>query len=75
MKRITLTINGMKCQGCVNSVKETLSGINGLKSVNVDLNNKKAAIECDDSIKPEVLIEQINSKTNFKASLIKEEII
>ena len=40
----TVFIEGMKCQGCVDSIKEKFESIAGVESVDIDLENKKATI-------------------------------
>lgn len=40
----TIFIEGMKCQGCVDSIKEKFESIAGVESVEIDLENKKATI-------------------------------
>lgn len=40
-----ISIEGMSCNHCVNHVKEALSELNGVTSVNVDLASKSAVIE------------------------------
>lgn len=53
MEKIVL-INGMKCSGCANRVKNALEDIKGIKKVDVNLEEKMATItykkELDDSI-------------------------
>ena len=39
-----LTIWGMTCVSCVNRIESTLSELDGIKSVKVDLENEKAII-------------------------------
>ncbi|SCG81764.1 Copper chaperone copZ [Proteiniborus sp. DW1] len=46
MKKI-LTVEGMSCQHCVKAVKNALSELEGVKSVEVDLDTKKVEIEGD----------------------------
>lgn len=50
----TIYIEGMKCEGCVNRVKNVLSAIPGVKSCSVSLEDKKAdlvlAKDIDDSV-------------------------
>lgn len=50
----TIYIEGMKCEGCVNRVKNVLSSIPGVKSCSVSLEDKKAdlvlAKDIDDSV-------------------------
>lgn len=43
----TLTVEGMSCQHCVKAVKNVLSEVEGVKSVEVDLAAKKVEIEGD----------------------------
>ncbi len=40
-----ILIEGMSCQHCVNHVTEALEEFCGVKSVNVDLDNKNAVVE------------------------------
>ena len=54
MKTI-LKIEGMSCENCVKHVKEALEAVAGVKSVEVSLNDKTAAIEHGDDLSPLVL--------------------
>ena len=60
MKEIKLKINGMMCGGCENRVKNALSEIDGVKSVEADHNTG---------------IVVINSKKDLDIAKIKEQII
>ena len=40
----TVFIEGMKCGGCVSSIKEKFESIPGVESVEIDLESKKATI-------------------------------
>ena len=51
----TYYIKGMSCAGCVNTVQQALSGVEGVSSVQVDLNEKKATIESAEEVPFEVL--------------------
>ncbi len=44
-QQITLTVEGMTCGGCVKSVTNVLSRLNGVSEVNVDLANKRASFQ------------------------------
>ncbi|MAN26408.1 MULTISPECIES: heavy metal translocating P-type ATPase [Mesonia] len=46
----TYHIHGMSCSGCQNHVQQTLAKVNGVKNVNVDLQNAKAEIEMENHI-------------------------
>lgn len=54
----TLTVEGMSCQHCVKAVKNALSEIQGVKSVEVDLAAKKVEVE-GDNLQDAVLKEAI----------------
>jgi len=41
----TIKIKGMSCQHCVNAVSKTLSGIEGVQGVKVDLSKGEATFE------------------------------
>lgn len=49
MKKEVL-IEGMKCQGCANTVQERFAEIEGVESVEVDLATKKVMIESQSEI-------------------------
>lgn len=44
MKKV-LTVEGMSCQHCVMAVKNTLNTVEGVKSVEVNLETKKVEVE------------------------------
>lgn len=48
-----LTIEGMSCQHCVSHVKEALSELNGVTSVEVNLEGKSAVLEASGEVKDE----------------------
>jgi copper chaperone len=47
MEKITLTVKGMTCMGCVKSVKNVLEPIPGVTSVDITLDNGQVAIIYD----------------------------
>ncbi|MCA5014000.1 MULTISPECIES: heavy-metal-associated domain-containing protein [unclassified Enterococcus] len=60
----TVTINGMKCDGCVNIVKENFESIAGVQQAAVDLEKKSASITSDREISNAEL-QQALSETKF----------
>lgn len=46
-----ILIEGMSCGHCVNHVKEALSELNGVTSVEVNLDSKSAVIEATEDVK------------------------
>ena len=51
----TYHVSGMSCGGCVSTVKNKLSNVTGVTTVNVDLANKQAEITSTEEIKTETL--------------------
>ncbi|PWB59083.1 MAG: heavy metal transporter [Nitrosomonadales bacterium] len=49
MEKITLTVKGMTCMGCVRSVKNVLEPLPGVGSVDITLENGQVAISYDTS--------------------------
>lgn len=47
MEKITLTVKGMTCMGCVRSVKNVLEPIPGVNNVEVTLENGQVTISYD----------------------------
>jgi copper chaperone len=44
---INLTVEGMSCNHCVNSIKTSVGALNGIQKVDVDLAGKKVTVEYD----------------------------
>ena len=47
MNTLTLTVSGMSCMGCVNSVKNLVSALPGVASVAVDLASGRVDVSHD----------------------------
>ncbi|MCL6442113.1 MAG: cation transporter [Alicyclobacillus sp.] len=45
----TITVKGMTCGGCVNSVTKALKNVAGVQEANVDLNGAKATVTFDET--------------------------
>lgn len=48
-----ISIEGMSCGHCVNHVKEALSELKGVTSVEVNLDEKKAVLEASEEVNDE----------------------
>lgn len=62
----TYNIKGMTCQGCVASVKEKLSGIDGVQEVDVDLDTGGAEIKMKEHISLSKLKSALPDKYNIE---------
>lgn len=47
MNTVTLSVEGMSCNHCVNSIKNSVGTLNGVTKVDVDLEGKKVNVEYD----------------------------
>lgn len=50
MNTLTLTVGGMSCMGCVNSVKNLVSALPGVIAVQVDLATGRVDVSHDPSL-------------------------
>ncbi|MDB6353185.1 heavy metal-associated domain-containing protein [Trichococcus sp. K1Tr] len=62
-----LMLEGMKCDGCVATVKEKFSAIAGVEEVTVDLEGKKATVKMTQDISETTFNEALSS-TKFKVT-------
>lgn len=51
----TIKIEGMTCMHCVGAVKKSLTAVEGVRNVNVDLDNKTATIEAENIVTDDML--------------------
>ena len=58
MKDIVLNIEGMKCEGCVNRIKNVLSMVKGVHSYDVSLEDKRLLV----SVKNEKVLGEVTRK-------------
>jgi copper chaperone len=48
MEKVIIQVGGMSCHHCAHAIKEALLGVDGVKSVVVDLENGRAELDVDD---------------------------
>jgi copper chaperone CopZ len=56
MRTVLLTVNGMHCQSCVESLARQLKATSGVQEVAVDLNTRTARVDHDDELKTPELV-------------------
>lgn len=62
-QKIKISVDGMVCSACQSTVKKTIKSLNGVKDVEVSLENKNAFITYySDLIKPEQIQKAVNDK-------------
>lgn len=73
VESVTVNIEGMTCQSCVNTITEMMMKQDGVKSINVSLENKNAEIRFNrKNTNVKILCEQIEDM-GFEASFGKNE--
>lgn len=55
MKKLTLAVDGMKCEGGANAFDSALSGVEGVRRSDVSLEEDRAELILDDEVSPEDL--------------------
>lgn len=53
-------LNNINCNGCVNSVKQCLSDINGIDGINVDIPTGKVTISHNDNVELDQMLELLD---------------
>lgn len=69
---VRLEITGMSCASCVANVEKALNSVEGVQKAEVNLATNQAAVEADESIDPDTLIEQIR-QSGYEARLLQQE--
>ncbi len=68
MKKITLSIAGMSCQGCANTVKGALAGVEGVRRADVVLEQTQARLVLEDGGSVDALVSAVQ-EAGYEASL------
>jgi copper chaperone len=56
-----IRVENIKCHGCAGSIKNGLSNLNGVKNVNVDIENGIVSIDTDETVDKEKIISKLHS--------------
>ena len=67
MKTSEIKIKGMSCNHCVASVQKALSALEGVKSVDVSLENEMATVEYDEAKTEESIFKNVIDDIGFEA--------
>lgn len=67
MSKIVLKIEGMMCNSCVEKVKDGLSAVKGVKSVDVNMNKGTATVEHEGASEEDLMMAVLNA--GFKAKV------
>lgn len=69
MRRVTLAVVGMKCDGCAGAVRAALAGVPGVKEVEVRLEEKQARLLVSDDTAAGELVDAVTA-AGYEASLL-----
>lgn len=61
MKTERIRVANMKCGGCATTIKEKLMAIEGVNTVDVDLEGDAVTVDCEESTKREDLVDKLYS--------------
>ena len=64
-----INITGMACAGCASKVKKALEAVPGVKSVNVELAEKRAVVDVE-GVADVLLLDTVNGIGKYKAESI-----
>ena len=67
MEQTEFKVEGMDCGGCVKSVTRMLTGVAGVTSVNVSLEQANAAVEFDTALTDLAALKKAVERAGFKA--------
>lgn len=67
MEQTEFKVEGMDCGGCVKSVTRMLTGVAGVTSVNVSLEQANAAVEFDPALTDLAALKKAVERAGFKA--------
>ncbi len=67
MRRVSLAVQGMKCDGCASTVSEALAAVTGVESVDVQLGESRASLVVENATSDEALVAAVEA-AGFGAS-------
>ena len=70
---IIVAVKGMTCPVCPVAVKKSLSAIEGVKSVKVSLEEKKAWLTVSESVTDDMIIEALKATGMYKGKVIERK--
>lgn len=76
-KTVTLSVSGMTCQACANTIEKALKGVNGVKEAKVDLKNNQATVTLASTKTTAAVLIKAVSNAGFdakEASAVKTEV-
>lgn len=69
MEAVTLSVEGMKCDGCASAVREALAAVAGVESVDVSLDEKRARVTAAEGTSAAALLGAV-AAAGYEASVL-----
>ena len=69
MKQLTLVVEGMMCDGCAGAVREALTEVAGIESVDVSLEEKRARVTVAEGT-PDAALTGAVATAGYEASVL-----
>jgi periplasmic mercuric ion binding protein len=69
---VTLSIQGMNCPVCPITVKKALSRVDGVASVSIDYENRKATVEFDDAVTDTSALRRATREAGYPSTVSEE---
>lgn len=73
MKTIVLNVQGMSCQHCVRTVRQTLLEVPGVSSAEVTLKPGRATVVCEETVSGAALVKALGDETDYTAEVSEEK--
>jgi mercuric ion binding protein len=70
---VVMDIEGMTCPLCPIAVKKSLSGVDGVKEVEVSLEEKKAWLTVEESVTDETFVDAVKKAGSFKGKVVERK--
>jgi len=72
-QQVVMEIKGMTCELCTIAVKRALTGVQGVKTVKVSFDEKKAWIVVDKSVTDESLIKAVRKAGEYEGKVVERK--
>lgn len=72
-RTVVMKIEGMTCELCPLAIKKSLEGVQGVKSVKVSFDEKKAWVVADKSVMDEALTNAVRTAGPYRGTVIERK--
>jgi len=72
-QNVVMEIKGMTCDVCTVAIKKALTGVQGVKSVKVSFEEKKAALVVDQSVTDGMLTDAVKKAGEYEGKVVERK--